>query len=318
MTTLLILALQFAVAPGFDGTFIQFNSRTAELSPADWTRELDAMRAAGLRIIVLQWLEHGERRFFTDDSATDPVEAILAYADEHAMQVFLGLAMDDRWGKQAFQRDYLESLAGRCGGLAETLWTRYGRHASLAGWYIPPEVAFWGLPDEFAADLRWFHGEIGRRCKAASGGKPVAIAPYWYEKATPEGMANDLRRILPEQGLDIVMLQDGVGAKGWDEPDRVTPFYAAARKVCDAAGIDLWADLECFAPASNTDDANRPRGFVPAPIERIAAQLAAEQPHVSRVVTFDFFHYMSPYRGQPQERLYREYLSLIGTTNHNP
>ena len=41
-------------------------------------------------------------------------------------------------------------------------------------------------------------------------------------------------------------------------------------------------------------------------------QLEAVAPHVERIVTFDFFHYISPFRGAAQRELYegyRRYLS---------
>jgi hypothetical protein len=47
---------------------------------------------------------------------------------------------------------------------------------------------------------------------------------------------------------------------------------------------------------------------VPAPLDRIRRQLAAESPFVESFIMFDFFHYMSPRRGAAQKRLYDDYL----------
>ena len=44
-------------------------------------------------------------------------------------------------------------------------------------------------------------------------------------------------------------------------------------------------------------------------------QLAAVSPYVDKVVTFDFFHYMSPLRGEPQRRLYEGYLKAADETH---
>lgn len=66
--------------------------------------------------------------------------------------------------------------------------------------------------------------------------------------------------------------------------------------------------LECFRLTNNNP--SRP-SFAPAPPEQIVQQLKAISPYVERVVTFDFYHYMSPYRGEAQKELYDGYLRLV-------
>jgi hypothetical protein len=66
--------------------------------------------------------------------------------------------------------------------------------------------------------------------------------------------------------------------------------------------VALWSDLESFR-----QDPDDPKRFLPAGIDRIRRQLDAEAPYVAKFVTFDFFHYMSPYRGEAQRQLYEDY-----------
>src|SRR5207302_1326478 len=101
----------------------------------------------------------------------------------------------------------------------------------------------------------------------------------------------------------ILTVQDGVGARGWDASaqERVTPYFQAFRDACLAGGVEIWSDLESFRLKPD-------KSFAPADAARIGRQLAAEAPFVDRFVTFDFFHYLSPRRGELQKTFYEAYL----------
>jgi len=292
-----------------EGTFIQYQKPMMDLSAKQWRKELDAMRFARLHWLILQRLGVGERRFFKDDpEATDPTGVILDYADRHGMAVFVGLLDDPDWWDEAANPGFLDGLAKRNAAFAAVLWKRYGKYASFAGWYIPQEIACRGLPEGDAARVAAYVRTVSAACKRLSGGKPVAIAPFWSPEAGPHVVRSDLKRLLTGSGIDIVMLQDGVGARGWDDVERVSDFFRAARSACLESGVRLWSDLECFQLVPADPEKGRKEGFVPATAERIARQLAAEAAFVERFVTFDFYHYMSPHRGPAQQKLNVGYL----------
>ena len=304
------------------GTFIQYQGWMMDMNANKWRAEIDAMRFARLHWIILQRLGVGDRRFFTDEpGATDPTAVILEHADKHGLAVFIGLLDDPAWWEKAAKSDYLDGLADRNAEFASVLWKRYGKHPSFAGWYIPQEICCSGLSDDLAAKLARYLHAVSAKCKRLAGGKPVAIAPFWSKEAKPSTVRKDLTRLFADAGVDIAMLQDGVGAKGWHEDvERISEFFLAARNACLEAGVRLWSDLECFQliPADTAQNGGNPRegsprfaqkpGFVPATAKRIARQLAAAAPFVERFVTFDFFHYMSPHRGAAQARLNIDYL----------
>lgn len=293
-------------SPGLriEGSFIQYSDWMMKQTRAEWRRELDAARAAGMRTIIIQWLALGDRDYMNAPAAEDATRIILEYADRHGMHVYLGLASDDAWWKRWGERDYLDSAARKCEATAERAWKRYGAHRSMAGWYIPHEL--WDAP--FTADqvalLRGFYRRISDRCKRLSAGKPVATAPFFSGLTPPARVADLYADLLTSSGLDIVMLQDGVGARGWDGEveTRVTPYFSAFRDACVRAGVELWSDLECFRLKSGQGG-----GFEPAAPGRVLEQLAAAAPFVRRFVTFDFFHYMSPSRGDAARALYQGY-----------
>lgn len=286
-----------------EGTFIQYQEWMTRMSREEWKRELDAARDAGMRTLIVQWLRHGDRKYL--GGSLDLTSVLMEYADLNGMRVFVGLAADEGWWRGWNDPDYLRRAGDTCVQTAAEAWKRYGKHRSFAGWYLPHEL--WDIPftPEQIARLRGFYRRMSDECKRLSDGKPVAIAPFFTGLMQPKRVAEHYGRLLEGAGVDIVMLQDGVGARGWDAQveEKLPPYFAAFREACLAAGVELWSDLECFQKA--------PEGgmtlFEPARIERVLEQLAVAGPYVRRVVTFDWFHYMSPSRGEPARRLWEGY-----------
>lgn len=285
------------------GGFIQIQGWMVGLSPEDWQRELTALRDAGLDTIIVQYLRYNDSSYLPRDAENpDPVGHILDFADDHGLTVFLGTQADDGWWN--WDEAYLERSLHERKALTRQIHERYGAHPSFGGWYFTEECSG-GLTPERVALLRDYFRAQSDHCKGLRD-LPVALAPYFSQLTPLESMRTIYRDLLDGAGIDILMLQDGVGARGWDEDleERVVPFFQMFAEVCRERGVTLWSDLESFRlePGSR-------RRFVPADIDRVGRQIAAEAPYVATIVTFDFFHYMSPHRGEAQRRLYEAYLS---------
>ena len=295
-----LVVLAEDLGPGalrLDGTFVQYQSWMLAMDAESWRTELDAMRRARLKMIILQWTGDGNTPFWTD--SVDPAAIIFDYAAKHGIEVYAGLLKETISSQAKGTSDPLTELALRQQKWAEQVWVRYGSHTCFCGWYIPQEIALTGLPEVAAARFNTYYREVSTTCKELSQGKPVAIAPYFNGQQAPSLIGADLKRIVAGTGVDVVMLQDGVGARGWDEDvERVTPYFEVCRKVCEELGVRLWSDLECFT-----------RDFAPAWIDRIQGQFTTEAAFVEKFVTFDFFHYMSPQRGAAQKELFGAYLA---------
>ena len=176
--------------------------------------------------------------------------------------------MGGRPGSRAAGAD--DAADGRA-GLA-----RYGRHRSFAGWYIPFEPGDY-LAVESVGPLKAFYREtsdlqtpVGRQAGR------VRAVPDWTDRARSH--AETYTDLLTDSAIDIVMLQDGVGARKWDDDveSKVRPLFRAMRDACLTAGVQLWADVEVF---HNVGTVDKP-GFVPADTARLGRQLAAEAPFV--------------------------------------
>jgi len=305
-----------------DGTFIQYQPWMMDMDAAAWTRELDAMREAKLRVIVLQYHRNGDQRYFFDESAgSDGTDIILDYADKHHMDVFMGLYTDQAWWKQCLQKAYLDATSATSMKLAERLWRRYGHHRSFVGWYLPSETWDRSYSDDQVVRFRDFFRRLSDHCRAQSPAapKPVAISPFFEARIPPEQVEKTYTDLLTESGIDIVMLQDGIGARQWGDEvaSKIVPYFRAFRNACLSAGVELWSNLECFQILG--DQSNSPPGkFIPAHVERIARQMVAAAPFVQRFVTFDFFHYMSPYRNEQARQLNEQYLERFVKTRFVP
>ena len=289
-----------------NGGFIQYQSWMMALPTHQWHLELAAMRRARMNLVVLQFLENDGTSFIpTKPGELDATQCILAYAALHHMKVIIGLSTDDAWWMRWNDPDYLAAEAQRCDALADTVWKRYGHYPSFAGWYIPQEMWDAQYSKTQADQLNRFLHTVSSHCHHISGNKLVSIAPFFSHNATTRQITTNYTTILKNSGVDVLMLQDGVGARNWhdDVAGNVVPTFKAFRRACLKTGTTLWSDMESFQTTARPTD-----GMVPASVGRIAQQLTAEAPYVSKFVTFDFFHYMSPYRGAAQSALYHAYL----------
>ncbi|GIV16051.1 MAG: hypothetical protein KatS3mg022_1486 [Armatimonadota bacterium] len=290
-----------------EGTFLQFQIGMREVSPAQWAQELDAMRAVKIHTIILQWTQTDGKNLF---EPPDPFPAILELAHQRRMKFVFGLRHDGRWWHEWGNAEYLKEEARESGALAREVYRRYGKHPAFAGFYIPYELWDASWTETQVENLRELLRAIGGACRQIAPGKPVLLAPFFAGLLSPEQFEQLWLKLLRERPVDVVALQDGVGARGWDDQieERVVPYFAAMQRACKQRGVRLWCDLECFRLTNNNP--SRP-AFAPASAQRITQQLKAVAPYVERVVTFDFYHYMSPYRGEAQKRLYEGYLKLI-------
>jgi hypothetical protein len=290
-----------------EGTFLQFQTAMREVSPAQWAQELDAMRAVKMHTIILQWTQVDGQNLF---EPPDPFPTILELAHQRRMKFVFGLRHDSRWWREWGNAEYLREEARESAALAREVYRRYGKHPAFAGFYIPYELWDGSFTDAQLKNLRELLHTVGTVCRQLAPGKPVFLAPFFAGLLPPERFEQLWLKLLQGKPVDVVALQDGVGARGWDEQieERVPPYFAAMQRACRQQGVKLWCDLECFR-LTNANP-SRPQ-FAPASAERVIRQLRVVSPYVERVVTFDFYHYMSPYRGEAHKALYEGYLKAI-------
>ena len=195
--------------------------------------------------------------------------------------------------------------------LIERLSALYGDHASFKGWYISLEPWNFGNDVTRINILNDFLKTLTARCKAADKKKgktrQVAFSIFFNQKLAS---ANDMSMIygdgvLKNSGVDIVMFQDSLIINGWS-PEYVPilkQYFEAGRSASQRNNMEFWAVVENFEPNHHSTG-----------IERLAAQLTAEAAYPSKLVTFDYYHYMNPVASDaplaPQverQKLYADY-----------
>lgn len=247
-------------APRLTGGFIQLGNAEKTLPRAKWDELLGEMRyKLGMDTVLVQALFYEDRanakhpyivlsegKINADNpqydpkmrlSNGDPTDAMLKYADDHGMEVYLGLWMEEIeygtvGGEVKALEDFLKEAERKSVAAAELAWNLYHHHPSFKGWYIAHEL--WNFPigqDPNRAKkqelLRQFLSRVVAKCRELNGRKeadgkgrdrPVAVSAFfnpWFDRymAGPDVTTGVFTSILTGSGVSRLILQDSVAAK---------------------------------------------------------------------------------------------------------
>ena len=254
-----------------------WNPELRRFTAEDWTGLVYDMHRAGLNVIILQELfrnqdyygkHHIGRQGYAGKAfypsalfpgrmpvaCADPVEAIMAAADECGMAVLPGVGMYAWFDFTAGSLDWHRQIAAE-------LWQRYGHHRSFYGWYISEEV-FGNLHygKNTAEEIVTFFREFREWKNRFDPTLPVMLAPNCFgvpaARAHWEKLAAELDIICPF-GFHRMPPED-IG------PEKAIALF---QEIADANGAHLWLDMEIFL---FTDD----QALYPRPLEQIIGELA--------------------------------------------
>lgn len=318
-TTLLTLAQSSAahaatctVTPRLNGSFVQ-PSLVDGFSAGQLTTEMGYLTGACITDQILQWTADSKANTtvypsglsgYSQNTSTDVVGRTLTAADGAGIGVYLGLqANNDWWNTYANDTTWLDTQATVAKNLAADLFAKYGTHSSLTGWYLPFEVDNWN----FTTSATWtamvnFYTTVAGYLHTLTPGKPVVISPFFNTSGgqTAGQWTTMWENILASAPIDVIALQDGIGA-GHATNAQLATWFAATRTAISSASPStaLWADSETY----NTS-------FQPQDIATVVADLQAEAPYVSRFWSFSYDHYDSPQQVDPAyDAAYRNYLT---------
>ena len=153
-----------------------------------------------------------------------------------------------------------------------------------------------------------FYTSVGNYLHTIAPGKPIIIAPFFNANLgssaeTPSQWTTMWEYVLSRSPLDILGLQDGVGA-GHATVSQLPTWYQATQTAIttSAPSMKFWSDAETYVLVS---------GFHPMSISTLVADMKAEDPYVSNFLSFSFNHYMSPQQVNPV--FYNTYLGYLST-----
>jgi hypothetical protein len=239
----------------------------------------------------------------------EPVEYLLDAAQKVGIKVWLGLYLNEdnnspySWWNAVTDSTIspedekaIEHHVGRSIAVVNDLAGQYGQHSALGGFYYSIEIANNAfLPSKNHSYLASILDRVAQAVHTALPGKQLALSPFFNTDLSLSGaepFGDMLQYALQNSGLDILILQDGVGV----EPDTLTTtndevseYFVAARQAADAAGKSFWGNVEIF---TNLGTRNSPQ-LVSSSMDKVRLQLETIAPFVDKIVSFEF-HYMDP------------------------
>jgi uncharacterized protein DUF4434 len=321
-----LVAQPFPVAPSLPlatGAFIQLHAGFASKSAAWWQAELSAMKNVGMDTVVVNYVAYDNFYFYPTSVpggspfAVDAIENVLDAADGHGMDVFLGLHLDpDQFSTSTF--DLPRNLAQGQAELSE-LWTRYGSHESMAGWYMPQEIsdymAFY--QPQLRNSILSYTKSMTDQAHTASE-LPMMISPYFGQNPNAAAYANWWDTTgLPQTGVDIVAMQDGVGTHRTTIEQSRAVFQALEQVMRDHE-VAFWANNESFNQIHGWPVDTQSWAATPTSIETFVAQIESTNPFVEKAITFEFSHYMSPQGTPATIALYQNYKDYFDSIANLP
>lgn len=300
--------------PRLHGSFLQLWEGHLHWGPAgEWAALFDELSQLRSSMLIVQ---HAAVDRVVDDScirregprarlefhrgpgggfAGSVLDQLLQQAVPRGMSLRLGVLHDgDFWCRQVHlplpdRTAMLDGLLARSRTLLAGLAPVAADHPAVTGWYLPLEVAVDNWPTPPLEEALFAH--LRRTCeavRAVDGRLPIAISGFANAGTPPSDLADFWGRLLDAVPLlDIVMFQDGVGARKLTL-QQLPAYLMALDAVVDARGRELEAIVEVF------DHPGAPRDTtgVPGPIDRISGQIAIAASFTDTLVAFQLPHYL--------------------------
>jgi len=272
----------------------------------EWSRQFDVFRTMGMDTVVVirvGWRDLGMYRSQVMPTPIcerdDLVQLFLEESQRTGLRLYMGVYDGSDWMREPAWAD--ETALNL--DLIDELLQRYGRHPAFHGWYLSHEPSLslepWQIWEPLAARMR--------QC---TPGKPILISPRyegrkWLPQAPkpPHAYATEFGAALAKmtQRLDHAAFMDG--HCGVTE---LADYAAAMKPVIAAHGMDFWSNLETF-------DRDMPFRFPPIDWLKMRHKLEAVRPYVTKVITFEAAHFLSPYSMWESARtLYQRYMEYCG------
>ena len=290
------------------------DGRLEQFTKEQWKRELTLMKEVGMTLVISQFAGNAGYTFYPKNGGKDVFSTMLEVAGELEMSVIGGIDLPADWwapGEQDFEQKAQKAVAE-----VQELWEYYGEYEAFAGWYIPHEFDDYRFENEkYIPRINGFLRTIAEACHALSDQHTVSMAPYFVKYMEPDEFATWWTKVLDGTGVDIMMLQDGVGCQRIDNQTEAPLYYEAMAKACAATGVEFWSDIEVFEQFHGMPVDNEKWAAVPAKIEQVMDQIRVQSPYVTKTVIFDFSHYMSPQYSPAAEELYLAYKQILECKN---
>nr|MDO8112083.1 DUF4434 domain-containing protein [Candidatus Sigynarchaeota archaeon] len=319
--------------PLITGSFIQYTG-LGSWNYTMWATEFTNLEAVGIDTLIIQWVHDSatnntlyQSSIFGFESSvvspdmkvpwpndqhfpevSDVLNVLFNLAELHNMSIHIGLTIAWDFWEDVANSTWIIEEAALNHRLATELLQKYGNLSSFGGFYIPYEMH--QASDAAGADgtvYGTFFGSIAAAIRAAeqevlgNTDKVISTAPYVSPVGWIPHVLDFWNQFLSRAGVDVLMIQDGVGVHRLDTARDVPVNYAVVTEACSTNNVTFWTDLEIFEI----------EGFIPASFSRVQPQLEIECKYVEKIIVFDIPHYLSLQYSPAAAVLYQAYDAFL-------
>lgn len=271
----------------------------------DWEKQFAVFKEMGMDTVVIirvGWKERAHLAMYDSKvmraavcAHDDLVAQFLDLATRNGLDLYMGLYDAGRWCDGDNAGEVAVNLE-----LIDELIERYGPHPAFHGWYLSHEPGLetrpWEIWDPLACRLR-------RR----TPDKPLLLSPRyegvkWDRTFPPDAYADEFDAALSHLTgrIDAAAFMDG-----HVDFAELAGYAAAMKPVLDKHKIGFWSNVETF-------DRDMPFRFPPIDWYKLRIKIEAVQPFVSKLITFEAPHFLSPYSMWKSARmLFKRYMEYL-------
>ncbi len=251
-------------------------------SASDWRALVRDMHTLGMDTLVLLSTALRGVAYFPFEGFERPshlacdnaIEAILSEADALGQTMYIGVGFYGTADSVGNATD--PSVISTALRAMETLYSLYGHHRSFAGWYIADEWCIW---EHFDERFITYINTICTEAKRLNPTHRVIVAPFGTHCLhADDTLASQIARI----DADAIAYQDELGVKKMPLEKLASRFESLARVHEKAGRSSLWVDTEIFTFSGEVYRS----ALLPAPFERVKAQLEAVSSYVEKVIAY--------------------------------
>lgn len=291
------------------GTFIDeitYDIPSSNWDNEQWAKDLDYMKKVGIDTVITIRAGFNGKMIYPskvlphlNEDDPDFADFIFKECEKRNMKVIFGLYISNlTWN----EGDADEEI--RCNRLLiDEVCERYGHYKSFYGWYIPHEVG------SNVLNIAYLQNTLAKMCKDKTPDKKVMFSPFFYcewadkeHPLSPEETYKEWKKILKDSNgnIDFCAFQDGSAPY-----EQRVEYFKQAKKAMDEQEIEIWANIEMFDKS--------PNGLMPVDFNVLKSKINVVKPIVSKMITFEFSHFMSPQSIYPSARnLYKRYKDYYG------